>query len=164
MWKEKYEALEKEFAEFRRAAALDKRTEHKQFEAAHTVANGPRATYVPSDLESIYDFVKMRAAEDPGILQLLTQKPELRIKIERKTIDADGSSLRGRLAVLLTKKYFDEPRNGNAAFNELKRLGVPCAKPNVYRELDILAELGFVTKESAGYQAVPGMKIHIQEA
>ncbi len=49
--------------------------------------------------------------------------------------------------------------NGNTAFNELKRRGVKTAKPNVYRELDALAELGFATKEPAGYQRVPGIKI-----
>jgi hypothetical protein len=37
-------------------------------------------------------------------------------------------------------------------------------KPNVYKECDALTELGFLTKEDGGYQAVPGMKISITEA
>jgi hypothetical protein len=34
----------------------------------------------------------------------------------------------------------------------------------VYRELDKLAELGFLTKEDGGYQAVAGMKVRIIES
>jgi hypothetical protein len=116
------------------------------------------------DLNFIYQEVKMRAAQDPGILELLTRRPELCVTVERPTIEVNGDTLRGALAVLLTRKFFDKPQNGNSAFNELKRLGRAVAKPNVYRELDKLAELGFVTKEETGYQAVPGMKVQIVES
>jgi Fe2+ or Zn2+ uptake regulation protein len=52
----------------------------------------------------------------------------------------------------------------NAAYEELKRLGRRVAKPGVYRECDKLAELGFLTREADGYQAVEGMKIRTVEA
>ena len=118
---------------------------------------------LPADFDAIYAHVRKRAEKDPGILELLARRPELRVTVKRQTIEADGGTLRGALAVLISKKFFDSPQNGNSAFNELKRLGRAVAKPNVYRELDKLAELGFVTKEETGYQAVPGMKIHILE-
>jgi hypothetical protein len=113
--------------------------------------------------EEIYRYIIKRAENDPGILQVLTSRPELRVTVQRTVIEADSSTLRGALAVLISKKFFNTPQNGNAAFNELKRLGRSVAKPNVYRELDKLAELGFVTKEDAGYQAVESMKIQIVE-
>ena len=116
------------------------------------------------DLENIYVAIKDRAAKDPGVLELLLNRPELHVKVTRQKIEADAATVRGALAVLISKKFFDSPQNGNTAFNELKRQGRPCAKPNVYRELDKLAELGFVTKEATGYQAVAGMKVHITEA
>lgn len=116
------------------------------------------------DLDAIYAYVKQRAAKDPGVLQILQQQPELRVKVDRVTIEVDGATVRGQLAILITKGFFDSAQNGNAAFNELKRLGRPCAKPNVYRELDKLAEMGFVTKEDAGYQAVKAMKVNIAGA
>lgn len=48
--------------------------------------------------------------------------------------------------------------------NELTRRGVSVAKPSVYKECDILTEMGFLRKEQGGYQAVPGMKVNIVEA
>lgn len=114
-------------------------------------------------LETIYRFIRDRMLADPGVLKVLASTPELHIKTERVTLQADGNSLRGRLALLITKKFFDQPRTGQAAFNELKRQGARVAKPSVYRELDNLAELGFVTSEADGYAAVAGMKIRIEE-
>jgi hypothetical protein len=113
-------------------------------------ANGDAAHY---DLNVIYDEIKHRAKNDPGILQLLAARPELRVQIERPVLEVDGKTLRGGLALLLHKGFFSAPKNGNTTFNELQRLGRKTAKPNVYRELDNLAELGFLTKEPDGYQA-----------
>lgn len=112
---------------------------------------------------ALYRYIVDRAQRDPALLKAMVQRPELRVTVQRQTIDADGGSLRGALALLIAGKFFDSPQNGNAAFNELKRLGRAVAKPNVYRELDKLAEMGFVTKEDTGYHAVPGMKIQIVE-
>lgn len=123
----------------------------------------PPSSAAPQNIEQIYKYVKERASRDPGILDLLTRRPELRVTIERETIEVEGKSLRGALAMLITKKFFDAPKNGNTAFNELKRLGRPTAKPNVYRELNKLAEMGFLTEEETGFRAVAGMKVNIIE-
>jgi hypothetical protein len=117
----------------------------------------------PDDLERIYAWVRGRAAADPGILQILANRPELRVTVQRTVIETDGGTLRGALALLISQGFFDSPQNGNTAFNELKRRGNRCAKPNIYRELDKLSELGFVTKEATGYQTVSGMKVNIVE-
>lgn len=67
-------------------------------------------------------------------------------------------------AALISQNFFDSGATGNSTFNELKRRGFSTAKPNVYRELDKLAELGFVTKEGLeGYKSVPGMKVNVKE-
>lgn len=99
--------------------------------------------------------------KDARIIELRTVKPELRVNVTREVVNLDGKTLRGKLAGLIATKYFDTPRNGNMAFVELKRLGFPTAKPNVYRECDTLAEMGFLTKEEGGYLAVEGMKVNI---
>lgn len=99
--------------------------------------------------------------ESPKLIRLLTIAPEIEVEETREVIEVDGKSLRGGLALLILKGYFDEPKTGNAAFNEMKRLGRSTAKPNVYRELGKLAEMGFVTEESEGFKAVPNMKSSI---
>ena len=110
-----------------------------------------------TDGERLYQAFKRRLLQekDPGIVALLSHRPELHVKIDRPVLELDESTLRGRLARLIVDGFFDDAKTGNAAFVELKRRGVSTAKPNVYRELDKLAEMGFVTKESEGYQKTP---------
>jgi hypothetical protein len=168
MWREKYEALQAEHKTLIEAHdALAKRvreledTTHGLRVPKHespATGNGRPSHY---DLNFIYDEIKHRAQKDPGILEILTKKPELRVKVERPVIQVDGGTLRGQLALLVKKGFFDSPVNGNSAFKEVMRLGKKVAKPNVYRELDGLAELGFLTKEEGGYQMVAEMKIQI---
>jgi hypothetical protein len=117
--------------------------------------------------EALYQEFKRRlvsdAASDPVLLRVLAERPELRVEVERRTVEANGSILLGRLARLLADGFFDTPRTGSAAYSELRRLAFPCAKPNVYREADKLATFGFLTKEGDGYRAVPGMTVNIIE-
>lgn len=165
VWQEKYEALQKSFLQLERALArLQDRYETELGKPAppfDAPANGNGVKLVMgTDLDAIYREMKRRAENDPGILQLLAAKPELRVTIEPKTIQITDGTLRGWLALLISKGFFAEPRNGNTAFNELQRQGRKVAKPNVYRELDTLAEWGFVTKEETGYQST-GLKITV---
>jgi hypothetical protein len=127
----------------------------------------PRA-FTPAesfDNEQLYQAFKARLLaelpQEPAVLAVLTARPELRVEVERVTIEAKGSTLSGRLALLIAEGWFDDARTGSAAYTELKRRGFACAKPNVYRESDKLAQNGFLTKESDGYRAVPGMKVNI---
>jgi hypothetical protein len=116
-------------------------------------------------VDGIYDEVKRRLVEEaPHLLEVVKVKPELRVQVKRERIEAKDDTLFGRLAVLVAEGFFDEGATGNAAFNELERRGRGSAKPNVYRECDKLAALGFLTKEANGYKAVQGMKVHIDEA
>jgi hypothetical protein len=124
----------------------------------HPASNGTH------DLDTVYRYVVDRAAKDPGILQVLRQQPELQVETERQTVSVKGDTLRGRLALLISKGFFEAPKNGNVTYNELKRIGASVARPNVYRELGKLAEMGFLTAEELGYQSVKSMKVNILEA
>lgn len=178
MWKEKYEALQAEHQTLIEAhdALADRvrklesvegsrrllKGDPKQIE--HGVAVPANGSSLTEAKETIYRYVIERAKKEPGVLELLLKKPELRVKVERQILSVDGGTLRGQLALLIKKGFFDLPKNGNTAFNEVQRLGRKVAKPNVYRELDGLAEMGFLTKEDAGYQSVPEMKVEIAKA
>jgi hypothetical protein len=106
-------------------------------------------------LDEIYQYIRRRLELEPAVIELLVRKPELRVSVRRPVIEVDDSTLKGRLAVLVADGFFDEARAGNAAYVELQRRGFSTAKPNVYRELDKLAELGIVTKEANGFQKAP---------
>lgn len=117
------------------------------------------------DEEALYQAFKARLMKEaPAILKVLAVKPELRVVETSPTIELDGKTLRGRLARMIADGFFDDPKAGNAAFNELKRVGFKTAKPNVYRECDALAEMGFLTKESDGFHAVADMKRSIKRS
>ena len=73
-------------------------------------------------------------------------------------------TLTGRLAGLIAEGYFDDGATASSAHTELQRRGRGSAKPNVYRECDKLAAMGFLTKESNGYKSVEGMKVNMVEA
>ena len=126
--------------------------------------NGHGLRFTVPDLDYIYKFVKARAEKDSAILELLTRRPELRIKIERQTVQMDDSQLIGRIARLLHEGWFAQPKNGPAVQKELKRRGCEQPTTNLYKPLNKLTEMGFLTLESDGYQEVAEMKALVQKA
>lgn len=116
------------------------------------------------DMDAIYAEVKRRAANDPGILRLLTEKPKIDITVERKSIEIDGSSLKGRLANMIAIGFFNEGRTQSGTRSELKRTGPDVNQGNLWKTLAALVADGFLTLESGKeYRAVEGMKINIVE-
>jgi hypothetical protein len=120
-------------------------------DAAVTAIVGGAA--VQYDLNFIYSEMKHRAQNDPGILQILANRPELRVVYEPKLLEVEGKTLRGGIALLIHRGFFSIPRNGYAVFNELQRIGRKVATRTVYDELDRIAGMGFLTKEPDGFQA-----------
>jgi hypothetical protein len=110
-------------------------------------------TVLSESQEKIYRYIIRRAEEDPRLLKILTTERELLVHIETPVLEVNGATLKGGLALLIHKGFFATPKSGKTVFNELQRLGRRTAKRNVYRELDGLAELGFLTKEGGGYRA-----------
>ena len=157
MWKERYESLKAEFDEVKRELdALKAARGHAA--PAPEIPVSAASTNGSVDLEGIYGYVRSRLLRepDPGVIEVLARRPEIRVKVERPVLQLDESTLRGRLARLIADGFFDDPATGSAAFAELKRRGFGTSKPNVYKELDRLAEMGIVTKEREGYQKAAG--------
>ncbi len=123
------------------------------------------ASFSDGQEEDLYQRFKARLAADaPAILQVATIRPEIDVTVTRRKIEADEGTLQGRLAILISEGFFADVTSANTAFNELVRRGKGSAKPNVYKECDKLATLGFLTKEDGGYKAVTGMKVNIVKA
>ena len=119
------------------------------------------------DLDYIYGYVKSRAAVDPGILEILTHRPEIRVKVERHVIHANGNTLDGRVALLVHEGFFDKPKTRVDVGNELRRRGVIEKNANLKvlsPRLSSLAEKGFLTIEGDAYKSVPEMKAQIAKA
>lgn len=154
--------LEAQLASKTRARAPGGKRDKEEPATPPTMAAMERA-YAAGEIDEIYQAVRARLMKEDtaAILRLLTVKPELRVAVDRPVLDLEGATLRGRLARLLADGFFKEPATGHRAFQELERRGLKTAKPNVYKELDKLAELGFLTKEERGYQIVEGMIVNV---
>lgn len=164
MWKEKYEALKADHDGLAETAeSLTRRLNEAERTIRELTAGRPAAPAASNgnghmDLEEVYRFVRQRiiAEKDPGVMEVIARRPELRVKIERAVVEVDESSLRGRLARLLAEGFFDSTETASAAYTELRRRGVSVAKPSVYAEMDKLTTLGIVTKEAGeGYRKSP---------
>jgi len=102
-------------------------------------------------------------SDEAPLMALAKGVPEIDLTVRRYSIKADDSTLVGRIALLLTEGFFDSPKGNQAVVNELGRRGKSTMAPRVSEAFAKLAELGFLTKEGDGYQAVPGMKVNVKE-
>lgn len=98
------------------------------------------------------------------ILQLARTMPELRVRVETKTLDVDDSTMQGRLALLLEEGFFKDTRGPKEIMAECVRRGWYGTKTPLsilYQQSTCggLVDLGFLTKEDGGFKAVPGMKV-----
>lgn len=115
------------------------------------------------DEDALYERFKARlAAEAPALLRVLTMKNQIDVEVQVNRISTNSQTCHGMLAVLLSEGYFDEVRTASAAWKEIgRRFGYKGANVRAYEQMDVLHKQGFVTKESDGYKAVPGMKVNI---
>jgi hypothetical protein len=162
MWKEKYEALKRDFDLMVEETGRQVLTDLK-----HGV-NPKDVGKVDTNLEHIYAYVKKRAESDPGILQTLRERPEISVQTKRPVMNVEANgSLFGRICQLTAEGFFKQPQPAKAATAEAVRRGWCHPKTPVMRitdPLDELAKMGFLTRETDGYQIVSGVKINLEEA
>lgn len=103
--------------------------------------------------------------QHPEVIALLRQEPEIRVTIDRPVSEFDGNSLKGRMARLITEKFFEKPKAHGEILTECKRRQWVEQKSKggaiIYNPLEELARMGFLTVEADGYQSVAGMKITV---
>jgi hypothetical protein len=136
--------------------------------AAVRNGNGRTEREIPLDQsfdnERLYQVIRARLVDEaPGILRVLTIKPELIVDVERKTLTVDGTTLKGRVAKLLASGFFRDKKRHTDVKNELQRTGPSVHGGNLSKEFDALVNLGFLTDEGDGYLAVPGAVARIEE-
>lgn len=131
-----------------------------------TPAAASTKTPIGDDEEALYQRFKARLAKDaPKIIQLLALAPTIEILEQRETVAVDLTSAKGMIAKLLSEGFLDQPLTANAVWKETqRRWNYKGASARIYEQLDGFTAIGFVTKESEGYQAVAGIKSRIVKA
>jgi hypothetical protein len=145
----------------RRLAALEARSASV---AAPLPETHKGATLEISDFEVLYDAIKRRAMQDHILLKVLVDKPELEITVQRRTVQMDGTSAKGRIARLIADGFFDAGATQTAVRTQLKRTGADVNSGNISTIVGSLHKDGFLTCDGNIYRAVPGMKVNIVEA
>jgi len=105
----------------------------------------------------------INGSEEIPVMALKKGIPEIDLTVRRYVIQADDSTLIGRISLLLTEGFFDEPKGNQDVVKELARRGKTTMAPRVSEAFAKLAEMGFLLKEEEGYQSVPGMKVNVKE-
>lgn len=115
------------------------------------------------DEEALYQRFKARLAKEaPQLIKVLSVAPELEVSVERKTIQTDESSAMGMIAILIKEGFLKDTIGATEVWKEMKRRwNYGGISARAYEQLDKLTAMGFVSKESDGYRAVPGVKVRI---
>ncbi len=122
------------------------------------------------DEEAMYQRIKARLSKEaPQILEVLVERPQIRVETQVEKIKIDGKSPKGFIARLILDGWFSAPKNGNQTYEEVKRRGGGAhASARIYEACDALVALGFLYKtktsnRSNAYVAVEGMDKHVSE-
>jgi len=177
IWKEKYEALKREYDVLcQRLRLVEGRIGAAGITGLGVVpgAVDPTNGDTNGNMDFIYRHVRDRLSADlrtgkleGGLLQLLSQQPEIRVNVKRHTLEMSDDSTDGRIALLISQKFFDTPQDSGTVTKEFKRRGWFATKTSnaaVLQPLAKITEMGFLVKEGTEYQSVPGMKVHIVES
>lgn len=165
-WKERAEAAESLVADLKADLARQQREIQRLNDRIAVLGAGePGKSYEepPPAAENgnFAEFVRKLRAH-PEVIALIAERPEIRVRVDRPVVDFAGDSIKGRLALLLHEGYFKAPRRQADVLREFKRRGWLDQKTGnavIIRPMAEITEMGFLTIEAEGYQAVPGMKI-----
>jgi len=106
-------------------------------------------------------------SQDEVTIALDVKRPEINVTIRRFTIQMNDETTDGRLAVLISEGFFDQPRKIANLNDEFRARGwmAQTGRPlPLNLPLGKLAEIGFLRiVGQATYQVVPGMKVNVKE-
>lgn len=113
------------------------------------------------DIDALYQQIKQRILEDKVTLSLLSTRREIEVRVERRTLQVDGATAKGRIARLISEGFFDAGATNSGTRTELKRTGADANNATIARVLNDLKADGFLTEEGDRFRAVVGMKVHV---
>lgn len=112
-------------------------------------------------MEAIYAYVTRRAENDYALLRVITERPEIEVKVERRVLQLDGTSTKGRIAKLIADGFLDVGVLNGSVVKELNRTGASTNSATVGRALQELVRDGFLTKERDESRTVKDMRVNI---
>lgn len=117
----------------------------------------PTAQELNNILIDLLDLLRQNTAG--GTINLKTGVTSINVTPIEHRVELSTDTLLGRLAGLVAEGFFDNTTGGTSAMAELARRGTGSAKPNIYRELGKLVEMGVLSKEEGGFRKVPSIRV-----
>lgn len=116
------------------------------------------------DVDALYATIKARLLADaPSLLRTLTTVPEIEVVVDRKTVEVDGKSLKGRLARLMVESFFKDGATASATRTRLKQTGPDVNPANLWRTMQEFVSDGFLRVVNKDYFAVEAAKVRVIE-
>ena len=101
----------------------------------------------------------------PVLIELLREIPTVKVTTRRPVLALDGSTLIGKIGVLIAEGFFNTPKQHREVYDSLKkRWGVPGQVAHVYPPLKNLNQDAVLLFEGNAFQIAPGIRIEKVEA
>jgi hypothetical protein len=123
------------------------------------VAFAPAANGNEPSEERLVQLVVAQLRRDPVLIRLSQESPAIEVKINHTKVSMDDSTIKGRIALLIHCKYFEQPRSFNDVKKTLVQRGLSPDTPNVRisAALADFVQMGFFWRtEENNFQLAPG--------
>jgi len=111
--------------------------------------------------EQLYQKFKARLLEEaPALVQVLATAPELEVTVERRVVEIDGSTMKGRLARLLADGFLDSGKRNGELVKELGRTGTQVHPARVSEALSEFVVMRLIERDGGDrYRKAEGAKV-----
>jgi hypothetical protein len=139
-------------------------------ESATPACSAPRSFTLEEsfDNEALYQAIKGRLMQEaPALIKVLSTQPEINVTVQRRTITMDGSTIKGRIAILISEDWLEQPRTAAEVHKELIRRGLNARTPavRVWEAMKEFSGLGFFfVTDDKNYHTTPGAKVNVVAA
>lgn len=120
------------------------------------------------DNEQLYQAIKKRLLQEaPALIKLLADGPEIAVTVQRRTIAMDDSTIKGKIAILISEGWLDQERTAAEVHKELLRRGLAQKTPavRVWEAMKEFAAMGFFyATDDKKYHTTPRAKVSVVAA
>lgn len=119
----------------------------------------------PSE-ERLVQSVLAQIRRDPVLVRLSQELPAIEVKVNRTVVSMDDSTIKGKIAILITDGFCSNPFNFGTLRNELIRRGMDSKTANVgiSKAIADFITMGLFWRSGDGWELAPGANRRVNAA
>lgn len=160
---ESKKVIEQQRAEIERLKRAEGKTPVPRSDIAYAIRSNV-------DIEAVVERVLERIKSEPVIMNLTKEVSDLNVSVKRPTVQADDEGFRGRVALLITDGFFDQPKLAKEVALEAGARGwgkwtSGGSNVSMYRELNWFTQHAFLRCliDQKRWTVLEGVKKRIKE-